>query len=162
MTDLDEFYYVPRHPVGPQKDPKKRTQRDVLEAYEKFRLDRCPDLPEVRLPDRPVAIHASSSRHSELQRQLRKSGAKVVITLGSEPIPFVAPAVPLENNVERYGQAVPVQLWGMGVLLLRLCHPRQAGGLGAHSESWTKLHAGWATRVAEVGGLSALVRLAHS
>lgn len=122
-----------------------------------FRSENCPKLPEARLPPRPAAVRPSDDRIAELRRQFEQAAPRRIITLGAEPLSVVlGHDMPLK--LENYGQPEQVEVWGRTIWMLRLCHPRQAGGLGAHSPEWKSAHENWSTRVREVGGLVGLER----
>ena len=78
--------------------------------------------------------------------ELRKSKARVLITLGDQPLKhFVRPMGGEWSRLSQveYGKLVPVVLDGLSLQLLPLAHPRQIDGLGSHSPKWRNEHERW-------------------
>lgn len=148
ITDLHNTYFL------------SPGNAEALANYRRFKVDRCPELPDADLPSRPPAVTPIEARVRELRREFERAAPRCVVTLGSEPLAVVLGRAARPLDLADYGTPTRVEIWGREVTLLRLCHPRQAGGLGAHSPEWKSAHDAWFTRVQEAGGLAGLVGVA--
>jgi hypothetical protein len=111
-------------------------------------------LPEPSWPRLPKCL-ANAQRQSEIQSELQESQASVLITLGDQPLRCFAAHFGSKDRLAacgetaaEYGRCHPIQIGGRQILLLPLVHPRQAAGLGLHSEKWADLHDQWTAEVA--------------
>jgi uracil-DNA glycosylase len=89
---------------------------------------------------------ADATRRAEIMSELRRSGARVLITLGDQPLKhFVHPMGGKCSKLRdlEYGRLTPITLDGLALHLLPLAHPRQIGRLGAHSPEWCERHEAW-------------------
>lgn len=146
ITDLHSSYYL------------SDGNRAALARYMEFRSDKCPELPAADLPERPPTVVPDAGRLADLRREFETASPRWVITLGSEPVSVLL-GHDAQLKLSEYGHPERATIWGADVLLLRLCHPRQAGGLGSHSPKWKKAHDDWVDRVQAAGGISGLEKL---
>ncbi len=105
-----------------------------------------PDWPHV-----PKCL-ADETRRAAILEELNASEAKVLITLGDQPLQWFAAHFGAKPRLadygetdEHYGHLHPLQVGGREIKLLPLAHPRQIARLGIHSEKWAALHENWAT-----------------
>ena len=113
-------------------------------------------LPPVNWPVVPDKL-TDAVRREEIVAELRESAAKVVITLGDQPLEWFGTVSGSERSLGAYGRdlktcGVPhdVEIEGRVLKLLPLVHPRQAAGLGASSRFWRPLHETWVRQMAPV------------
>ena len=107
-------------------------------------------LNKVTIPERPT-IFTNEKRNQEILSELKESQAVLLVLLGDIPIVQFLNAVadvPYTSlkeyvNLYGYGKATDVTIDGRSIKVLPLAHPRQIGALGAHSETWHKLHQEW-------------------
>ena len=99
-------------------------------------------------PDVPHSL--ANDRRAEILVELEASQARILITLGDQPLRWFTAhfgANPRLSDYgetpESYGQLHPLTIKGRDLLLLPLAHPRQIARLGAHSDKWASLHAAW-------------------
>ena len=94
----------------------------------------------------------SVNRRSEILAELVASKAETLILLGDDPIKyFLKYATDTQYNKlsdfgatpETYGKPVAMNISGNNIQVVALCHPRQAGQLGASNLKWTNLHRNW-------------------
>lgn len=107
---------------------------------------KLPEYTWSRLPDTLV----SCGRRLEIEQELIRSNADIVITLGDQPLKWftqhygTASKLSAYGNTEKhYGCLHSFSVAGKQLQLLPLVHPRQAAKLGAHSTGWADLHAAW-------------------
>ena len=80
-----------------------------------------------------------------------RSKAELLVLLGDIPIAQYLkrvtdiPYATLGEYAEMYGYGTKTEavIRGKTVQVLPLAHPRQIGGLGAHSEKWLRAHREW-------------------
>ena len=107
-------------------------------------------LNEVTVPHRPSTF-CDHKRCEEITDELLRSEADLLILLGDEPIKQYlkkvadVPYSSLQDFVNQYGygNTAEVVIGGKNMRVLPLAHPRQIGGLGAHSEKWRDEHQAW-------------------
>ena len=106
-------------------------------------------LKEVRWP-RASTKMISETRCDEISKQIGKSSASILITLGDEPLRQFASKFGAHKQLREYGQDIrtyghfhPITIDGLALKLLPLVHPRQAARLGRHRKDWADLHARW-------------------
>jgi len=106
-------------------------------------------LPAYDWPEVPNEL-AGASRRREIESELFESGAKIVITLGDQPLRWFtrehgtkARLIAYGQTARDYGRLHPLSVSGHELHLLPLVHPRQAARLGGHSPRWTELHERW-------------------
>lgn len=109
-----------------------------------------------RLPDEKE--WADSGCRTAIERELEDSGAKIVITLGDQPLKWFTKYHGSESALSAYGktrttygQLQPLTIGGRKLRLLPLVHPRQAGRLGSHSTDWANLHDAWMQSPPQIG-----------
>lgn len=120
----------------------------VREKYEP--LVKKYHLNPVTIPERPRSF-CDAARSKEITAELMESEAELLILLGDIPIGQYlrraadVPYATLGEYVELYGYgtATEVTIQGKTLKVLPLAHPRQIGGLGAHSEKWFDAHKEW-------------------
>jgi uracil-DNA glycosylase len=134
ITDLHDRYFLS---PGNEK---------AVARYEKLRNEVRSAAPPAALPQRPERVIPTKERLTRLRDELGDSGARLVITLGNEPLRPLLGNSARKLSLEGYGQPEGVEVFGQRVRVLRLCHPRQAGGLGTSSESWAGAHTAWVKR----------------
>jgi hypothetical protein len=134
ITDLHDRYFLS---PGNEK---------AVARYEKLREEVRSTVPPAVLPQRPVRVVPTQERLTRLRGELRESGARLIITLGNEPIRPLLGNRARKLSLDGYGVPDELEMFGQRVRVLKLCHPRQAGGLGTSSESWAGAHASWAKR----------------
>lgn len=93
---------------------------------------------------------ADEVRRNEIESELARSKARVVITLGDQPLKWFTSFYGSKSRLRSYGADLahygalhPVTINGQKLQLLPLVHPRQAGRLGGHSVDWANLHEHW-------------------
>lgn len=106
-------------------------------------------LPAYNWPLLPREL-ANMERREEIEKELIKSNAEIVVTLGDQPLKWFTQFYGTFSdlsaygvNEESYGRLHPFLVAGKQFHLLPLVHPRQAGRLGAHSANWACLHDSW-------------------
>jgi uracil-DNA glycosylase len=115
-------------------------QENALDR-EHLPLDRWPRVPKELADDR---------RRDEILAELEASQARILITLGDQPLRWFTAHFGANPRLfdygetpATYGQLHPLTIKGRDLLLLPLAHPRQIARLGAHSDKWATLHAAW-------------------
>lgn len=139
ITDLHDRYFV--------SDGNAK----ALARYEALRRALRSGAPPASLPARPPVVAVSRDRLRRLEEEFHESGARLVITLGNEPIRPLLGASVRRLSRDAYGVPERLEVFGRKVDVLRLCHPRQAGALGSSSAAWTATHAAWAARASAHG-----------
>jgi uracil-DNA glycosylase len=106
-----------------------------------------PDWPRVPTP------LADAQRRAEILDELETSQARILITLGDQPLRWFAAHFGANPRLAdygetpaTYGQLHPLTIKDRDLLLLPLAHPRQIARLGAHSDKWAALHAAWISK----------------
>jgi len=106
-------------------------------------------LPEYDWPTVPNEL-ASRQRCADIEQELRAAAPEVLITLGDQPLRWFVSnfggqkrLAAYGDDESTYGRLHPLHIAGKDMLLLPLVHPRQAGGLGSHSQRWSALHRHW-------------------
>lgn len=134
-------------------------QRNAIErSYEP--LMQKHGLPTVTLPPVPKQL-ADEARRNAILDELIASQAGTIILLGDEPIRWFLNIFDnswrklgdFGEDAETYGRLHPVQIRSKSYHVLPLVHPRQAARLGAHSQNWHDLHAGWVANSASTLGV---------
>ena len=123
----------------------------IRERYEPIR--RQYGLNEVTVPPRPDRF-CDEARCREITEELIRSRASLLVLLGDIPIgQYLCRVASLPYStlgqyvsLYGYGQITTAHIGGKELRILPLAHPRQIGGLGAHSESWKKIHQNWLTQ----------------
>jgi len=103
-----------------------------------------PDWPTV--PQKP----SDEQRREDIEKEVRQSRAKVIITLGDQPLRWFTKFFGSKSRLRdygtetsTYGQLHQIEIGRRKLQLLPLVHPRQAGKLGSHSSEWARLHEKW-------------------
>ena len=106
-------------------------------------------LPEPDWPSVPTQL-SDEQRREDIKQELRRSKAKIIITLGDQPLTWFTKFYGSKSRlndygIERstYGRLHPIEIGDQELELLPLVHPRQAGKLGSHSSEWADLHERW-------------------
>ena len=110
-------------------------------------------MPEASIPRVP-ALLADDARRQEILAELRESQATTVILLGDQPIEWFLHSFDPQRqclaDFQPYGQLHSVQIEDMKLNVLPLVHPRQAAGLGVHSEEWRQTHQQWLAQASKI------------
>ena len=122
----------------------KALREKYLPLMEKYALN------PVTIPPRPSAF-CDEARAEEITSELMRSKAELLVLLGDIPIAQYLkrvadiPYATLGEYAEMYGYGTKTEaiIRGKTVQVLPLAHPRQIGGLGAHSEKWLRAHREW-------------------
>ena len=94
----------------------------------------------------------NQKRCNDITEELRRSGAKNLITLGDDPIKQYLSKVELELGFSdlkeytanhSYGSSIPITIGGISLNLFVFVHPRQIAALGYHSKDWRDIHKEW-------------------
>jgi len=112
------------------------------------------NLPKATIPPFTKSELKSITRHLEILEELEASQAKTLILLGDLPIahflnhfcPEFKTLSQFGKTLETYGKKHPLTINGKVYDIIPLCHPRQAGQLGASDNVWFKLHEEWVTK----------------
>lgn len=134
ITDLHDRYFL------------SRDNAKAVAKYEMLRHKAGSKTAPASLPTRPKRVVPTEERLARLRDEFHQSGAPLVITLGNEPLRPLLGASARKLSNERYGEPAEFEVFGRRVVVLRLCHPRQAGALGFSSRAWTDTHAAWMKR----------------
>jgi uracil-DNA glycosylase len=135
---------LPESRVNPQQ--KKAIETHYLPVCSKF------NLPKPTIPDFNQAELNSEKRREEILQEIKDSKAKTLVLLGDLPIQWFFKYYTKEkysklslfgDTQEEYGKQHEIEVAGMQMKVIPLCHPRQAGKLGASSAKWGRLHDGW-------------------
>lgn len=121
-------------------------QADAIRRYHKQIEGHSMPHAVVERADDARAQWADRARQVEILAELQRSEARVLITLGDQPLRhFVHPMGGKWSRLGEleYGRFVPVTLGGLSLELLPLAHPRQIAGLGTHSAMWRAQHEAW-------------------
>jgi len=111
-------------------------------------------LPE---PDWPVVpkMLSDGQRRSNIEKEILQSMAKVIITLGDQPLRWFTRFYGSRSRLRdygtedsTYGRLHAIEIGERNLKLLPLVHPRQAGKLGSHSSEWAELHDAWRRKIA--------------
>ncbi|MBN8707323.1 MAG: hypothetical protein J0L62_15735 [Bacteroidetes bacterium] len=108
-------------------------------------------LPKATIPPFTKSELKSKIRHLEILEELEVSHAKTLILLGDLPIahflihfyPEFKTLSQFGKTSETYGKKHRLTINGKVYNVIPLCHPRQAGRLGASDEDWEFLHNNW-------------------
>ena len=94
-------------------------------------------------------------RRKEIETELQASKAKVIITLGDQPLKWFTRFYGSKGRLGAYGEDRtsygrfhPIRIGTLDLALLPVVHPRQAGKLGSHSSDWADLHDHWTRETA--------------
>lgn len=141
--------------------PESRVNEKQRAAIDKFYkpIVKKYDLPESTVPDFDISELDSPERREEILRELEESKAGTVILLGDLPIKWFlrfyderySKLSDFGEADELYGRKHDVQINKNVYSVIPLCHPRQAGKLGASSSKWGKLHDSWVEKGNGVG-----------
>lgn len=111
------------------------------------------NLPSVNLPrlSEIMTDAKMEERRKEILSEIRIADPETIVVLGDVPIKWFinfygnrwATLSDFGDTPKKYGQLHDATIDGRTYKILPLCHPRQAGKLGAHSEKWNTLHEGW-------------------
>ncbi|MDD5705174.1 MAG: hypothetical protein PHR35_04570 [Kiritimatiellae bacterium] len=113
------------------------------------------------IPDWPrvPATLADERRRHEILAELEASQARILITLGDQPLRWFTAHFGSHHRLSdygetpaTYGQLHPLIINGRPLHLLPLAHPRQIARLGAHSDKWAGLHAAWQVSASALTG----------
>lgn len=128
-------------------------QRNALNNKYVSKLEEF-ELPSFYWPTVPREI-SNAQRRKEIELELHESKARVLITLGDQPLKWFAKyygskarLLTYGDNYKSYGRLHPINIGGYPLEILPLVHPRQAGRLGKHSSDWATLHDIWLNKVA--------------
>lgn len=109
-------------------------------------------LPDYSWPLLPDKL-ADERRRAEIQSEVTASDARIVITLGDQPLKWFTRHYGTESTLSRYervpneyGRLHSFRMAGREMKLLPLVHPRQAARLGGHSPMWAALHEQWSAK----------------
>ncbi|MBO7702997.1 MAG: hypothetical protein J6S26_01020 [Solobacterium sp.] len=111
-------------------------------------------LNEVTVPERPEQF-CDEARAKEITKELLRSKADLLITLGSIPIAQYLKRV---SDIHWSGLREYTKLYGYGtrttvtiaereIEVLPLTHPRQTAKLGGYSEVWYRTHQEWEMKI---------------
>lgn len=133
--------------------PESRVNEKQRAAIDKFYMPivKKYNLPESTVPDFDISELDSLERREEILRELEESKAGTIILLGDLPIKWFlrfhdrrySKLSDFGDTDELYGRKHDVQINRNAYSVIPLCHPRQAGKLGASSSKWGKLHDRW-------------------
>lgn len=107
---------------------------------------------QTTIPDFSRAELNNGKRRNEILSELVASKAERLVLLGDDPIKYFLRYVAdckydklsdFGETPETYGQPVEMNIGGSNIQVVALCHPRQAGRLGASNPKWTNLHRHW-------------------
>ena len=111
-------------------------------------------LPEPNWPKVPKKL-SDEQRRDDIEKEIRQSKAKVIITLGDQPLRWFTKFYGSKSRLRdygteeaTYGRLHAIEFGEQKLKLLPLVHPRQAGKLGSHSSEWAELHDAWRQGVA--------------
>ena len=107
----------------------------------------------VEPADQAAGAWADDARRQEILSELKQSKAKILITLGDQPLKhFVHPLCGQSRRLAAYayGKPVRLELDGLSLHLLPLAHPRQIGKLGTSSQKWYDEHQRWKPRAKDL------------
>jgi uracil-DNA glycosylase len=131
ITDLHDRYFLS---PGNSK---------AIQRYEALRKKVRSSLEPAHLPPRPTKVEPSKDRMERLREEFERSRARLVITLGNEPLGALFGRAARKLSAKGYGEPEELEVFGRKVTVLRLCHPRQAGALGSSSTAWKATHDRW-------------------
>lgn len=116
-------------------------------------------LPPVTAPRVPRVL-CTHDRRKAILAEIRESRAEMLVLLGDQPIRWFLSSIDSsrtrlaefgDDNFS-YGRLHNAIIEGRRIRVLPLVHPRQAGRLGRHSETWAELHRYWREKAApEIG-----------
>ncbi len=112
------------------------------------------NLNEVTIPARP-SVFCDTARSAEITDELMQSRADLLVLLGDIPIAQYlkkvtdVPYSTLGEYADMYGYGTKTEaiINGKKIQILPLAHPRQIGGLGAHSQKWLLAHKAWESKL---------------
>jgi uracil-DNA glycosylase len=111
-------------------------------------------LPLVSVPPVPSRL-ADDARRREILEEIEAARPEVLVLLGDQPIRYFLAHYDRRGGSlsdfgvgNDYGRLHEGDLAGRKLQVLPLAHPRQVGGLGAHSDKWREMHAAWRGGVA--------------
>lgn len=130
VTDLHDLYYLSS---GNLAALTKHYEPLVKEGLTK----------PANLPQRPASVAPTERQLERLKLEVQQADPPLVITLGNEPIPYIFGRGTPKLATRHYGEVFEGDVFGHRVLCMRLCHPRQAGQLGASSSAWFEAHRRW-------------------
>jgi uracil-DNA glycosylase len=127
-------------------------QREAIDKHynEKFRIKF--NLSKATVPNFKKSELNSKERREEILQEIRDSKAKTLVLLGDLPIQWFLRYYTKEkysklsqfgDTQDKYGKPHEMEVAGIKMTVIPLCHPRQAGKLGASSEKWGRLHKAW-------------------
>jgi hypothetical protein len=106
--------------------------------------------PIANIPRLSGTFTIDSKRVAAIQQELAESQAKVLITLGDDPLRLFTCRFDekgrtsvREFGTTTYGQPQKLKIAGHELIHIPLVHPRQAGKLGTYSSEWRNLHDAW-------------------
>lgn len=128
-------------------------QRKALEDHYLNDMEEM-GLPRFDWPPVPKEL-SDEQRRAEIESELKESNAKVIVTLGDQPLRWFATYYGARarlssygTDFKSYGRLHPIRIGGLDLAILPLVHPRQAGKLGSHSSDWANCHDLWSREVA--------------
>jgi len=130
-----------------------KKQRLVIDKFYKQVINKY-NLPEATIPDFDNSELDSLERREEILLELEASNAKTIILLGDLPIQkFIkyhdkrySRLADFGETIDLYGKSHEIEINNKKYSVIPLCHPRQAGKLGASSTKWGELHDNWVKR----------------
>lgn len=133
----------------PESRMNKGQENAIKNVYQSF-AEKL-NLPKATIPEYKKSELKSKTRHLEILEELEASQANTLILLGDLPIAFFLNHLypnyktlsQFGKTSESYGKKHPLTISGKLYEVIPLCHPRQAGRLGASDDDWFKLHDGW-------------------
>jgi uracil-DNA glycosylase len=134
--------------------PESRVNPQQRKAIDKHYLPICSEfnLPEPTVPDFKKSDLNSEKRREEILQEIMESKAKTLILLGDLPIQWFLKYYTKDkysklslfgDTQEEYGKQHEIEVAGIQMTVIPLCHPRQAGKLGASSAKWGNFHKEW-------------------
>ena len=105
-------------------------------------------LPPASVPDFDTSELDSATRRQEIIYELEQSEAEILILLGDLPIQWFlrfydnryTSLKQFGEDVNLYGKVHEIKIHQRIYKVIPLCHPRQAGRLGASKSKWEYLH----------------------
>lgn len=126
-------------------------QRNALNKYYTPEIINQYKLPLANIPDFNKNELNSPERRLEILKELELSGADKIVLLGDLPIQCFlsyydkrySKLSKFGESLTNYGKEHDIVINGKSYKVIPLCHPRQAGKLGAANTKWGELHVKW-------------------
>ncbi len=170
---LDERFL---DPLGIERDdawlcdllPESRMNPAQRKAIDKHYLPLCAQhrLPVATIPEFNKTELDSKKRRKAILKEIKESGAHTLILLGDLPIhwflkyhtePKYTRLSQFGTTADTYGKKHAMDVDGISMDVIPLCHPRQAGQLGRSNSKWGALHAEWVKKRHEKKGRRDLI-----